>query len=65
MVLAKWGFVVFVNLRLKACVCLGEGEGGKEHEFKWECFFVMFLTALTWKRAMQGSGGLSVHQECK
>lgn len=59
----KWGFVVFINLRLKANVCLVEGE--KEHEFKWEWFFVMFLTALPWKRVMQGSGGLSLHQECK
>lgn len=30
MVLAKWGFVAFVNLRLKANVCLREGEGGKK-----------------------------------
>ena len=30
MVLAKWGFVVFVNLRLKANVCLGEGWGKKK-----------------------------------
>lgn len=63
MVLAKWGFVVFVNLRLKANVCLGGG--GEEHEFKWECFFVMFLTALTWKRVMQRNDGLSLYQESK
>lgn len=61
MVLAKWGFVVFVNLRLKANVCWG----GAEREFKWECFFVMFLTALTWKRVMQGSDGLSLYRESK
>lgn len=66
MVLAKWGFVAFVNLRLKANVCLREGEGGKkELEFKWECFFVMFLTALTWKRVMQGTNGLSLYWESK
>lgn len=43
-------------------MCVWERERG---EIKWECFFVLFLTALTWKRVMQGSGGLSLHQECK
>lgn len=39
-----------------------EREGGKKgHEFKWECFFVMFLTALSWKRLMQGSSGLFLY----
>lgn len=47
-------------------MCVWERERGKkEHEFKWECFFALFLTALSWKRVMQGSGGLSLHQECK
>lgn len=45
-------------------MCVWERERGeKEHELKWECSFVMFLTALTWKGVMQGSGGLSLHQE--
>lgn len=39
--------------------------GGAEHESKWECFFVVFLTALTWKRVMQGSDGLSLYRESK
>lgn len=42
-------------------MCLGEGREKREHEFKWECFFVMFLTALAWKRLMQGRDGLSLY----
>lgn len=46
------------------CICERE-MGGEEHEFKWECFFVVFLTALTWKRVVQGSDRLSLYQESK
>lgn len=46
------------------CVCEREG-GGKERGFKWECFSVVFLTALTWKRVRQGSDGLSLYRESK
>lgn len=41
-------------------VCEREGKK-KEHKFKWECFCVMFLTALSWKTLMQGSSGLFLY----